>query len=207
MVPRLREAHLRQEILLALTRAAHGSRRLDHLLAFASGQSMLDAETTARLLFEADAGTAAAAGPCPPFSTAIDATLPDERIVRITHLPHRRRWTAVQQPPSGDDVPAQAATEVLARRAAALRSLISGRRSLPGSAGAPVASGQQANSATTALRGIAGGLEIPARLGLDVAAQTPPRTAATARPPQNEQKTPTTPPDQEADGAEWQIMF
>ena len=57
----------------------------------------------------------------PPYTTALDAALPDENIVLALYSPRRGRWAAVHETPSGKQVLVWAAGECLARRRAALK--------------------------------------------------------------------------------------
>ena len=59
----------------------------------------------------------------PPYTTALDAALPGENIVLALHSPRRGRWAAVHKTPGGEQVLVWAASECLARRRAALKSL------------------------------------------------------------------------------------
>ena len=62
----------------------------------------------------------------PPYTTALDAALPDENIVLALYSPRRGRWAAVHETPSGKQVLVWAAGECLARRRAALKALGAG---------------------------------------------------------------------------------
>ncbi len=59
----------------------------------------------------------------PPYTTALDAALPGENIILALHSPRRGRWAAVHKTPGGEQVLVWAASECLARRRAALKSL------------------------------------------------------------------------------------
>ena len=68
-----------------------------------------------------------------PFTRSLDAALPAENIVFSMYSGEKDRWVAVQRASDGQEYVSWAATEPLARRAAALRAIagISARR--PGS--------------------------------------------------------------------------
>lgn len=57
----------------------------------------------------------------PAYTQSLDACLPQENIVATVFVHDRAQWAAVQCTPDGREVVARAATEALARRAAALR--------------------------------------------------------------------------------------
>ncbi len=59
----------------------------------------------------------------PPYTTALDAALPGENIILALHSPRRGRWAAVHKTSDGQQVLVWAASECLARRRAALKSI------------------------------------------------------------------------------------
>ncbi len=58
-----------------------------------------------------------------PFTRSLDAALPGENIVFSMFSGEKNRWVAVQRNPDGQEHVSWAATEPLARRAAALRAI------------------------------------------------------------------------------------
>jgi hypothetical protein len=57
----------------------------------------------------------------PPFTRTLDAAIPGENIVLATYSDKRGQWAAVQREADGREFMSWAATEALARRAAALQ--------------------------------------------------------------------------------------
>jgi hypothetical protein len=68
-------------------------------------------------------------GELPPYTSALDSTLPGENIVLAMWSERRGQWAAVQRATDGEEVTAWAPTEPLARRLAVLTALAEHRRS------------------------------------------------------------------------------
>gem|GEM_PF-3039963 len=211
MLQRQSEPRLQREILLALTRAVHGSRRLDQLLAYACGRAAIDADEAARLLFDGGPATGSldpsAPPACPAYTSDVDALLPGEAILAVEPVAARRRWRAAQQVPGAAACEAEAGTEVLARRAAALSWLLSSETASDDTTTdrTPAATADESGRAEPGAGSVSGGLEIPARLGLEAATQASPASAAKSSRP--ETAATSEPPEEEADDDGWRIMF
>lgn len=66
-----------------------------------------------------------------PYSRSLDASLPDENIVFAMYSREKERWVAVHRDAAGREYVSWAATEALARRAAAVRGLAGMRAGKP----------------------------------------------------------------------------
>lgn len=117
-------------LLPALEKAERGSARFDLLLAY-----LFDTASPADLrrieLFREDGylpeRIADLLGFVPlPYTTSLDAALPGENIVLSMYSAARGCWVAIQRRPDGEEVMCDGATEALARRIAALRSIAAG---------------------------------------------------------------------------------
>ena len=130
-------------VLARLEHAPAGNAELDLAVFLATGGADAELGTlTARLLAEG-VGSAALhgifGGRVPAYSRSLDAALPHEAIVASVYLPAERRWAAVHRGSDGAEVSARAASEALARRAAALRaSLDAAAPDMPGASTAPI---------------------------------------------------------------------
>ena len=115
------------DMVPTLQGASTGSRRLDLMIGFALGQVEVASGAILRMLLDSDLGpdhlTALVDGDCPPYTTSLDAALPDENIILALYQPQRQCWTAVHREGEADVV-ATGANEVLARRAAALKAAL-----------------------------------------------------------------------------------
>lgn len=114
-------------LLPALQSASAGHRRLDLMIAFALGHIDIDSGTVLRVLLdnamEQDDPAALLGANCPHYTTSLDAGIPGENIILALYQPQRRAWTAVHRCEHGDIV-GTGASEVLARRVAALKATV-----------------------------------------------------------------------------------
>tara|TARA_R110002167_G_scaffold38492_2_gene119933 strand:+ start:249 stop:809 length:561 start_codon:yes stop_codon:yes gene_type:complete len=124
-----------EDVLPTLQRATCGNRRLDLMIAFALGRVQIDSAVVLRLLLDSDSGQeqlgALLDDSCPPYTTSLDASLPQENIILALYQPQKQIWTAVHRSPSGGDVVGTGASEVLARRIAVLKAMASTRDPAP----------------------------------------------------------------------------
>ena len=115
------------DLIGALEGAPGGSPELDRMVAFQLGLPLGESDQMIKLLlFEGyswDIISELVKSENPSFSTALDARIPGENIVLAMHSNKRGQWAAVHRSVGGADFLAWAATEALARRAAALRGL------------------------------------------------------------------------------------
>lgn len=132
------------DLIGALESAQEGSRTLDVQLAFRLGEAggrAEDSPTTTRLPakwhalgdFPAIAKTMLDEGfswqsvcdvldcEAPTYTTSLDAAIPGETIVFVIRSAKRNQWGAIHKNADGEEIFGWAATEVLARRAAALK--------------------------------------------------------------------------------------
>lgn len=116
-----------EKLSASMQAAPRGSRELDIIVSFLLGDTSSEAGQMIQLLVEEgyswDIISELLDQDLPPYTTALDAALPGENIVLALHSARRGKWAAVQRTPGGSDVLVWAATEPLARRAAALKAL------------------------------------------------------------------------------------
>lgn len=116
------------DLIGALERAPDGGTDLDRRIAFQLGLPIGESDQMIKLLlFEGygwDVISELVQSENPCFTTAVDARIPGENIV-LSMLSTKRggQWAAIHRSVGGTDFMAWAATEPLARRAAALRGL------------------------------------------------------------------------------------
>ena len=122
------------DLLESLISADDGGLKLDTLLAYAVAGADLRTETLRDVMTEGSFSMEVAGelldGRPPPFTRALDASLPGENIVLATYSDKRGQWAAVQREADGREFVSWAGTEALARRAAALQA-ISARQAKP----------------------------------------------------------------------------
>jgi len=115
------------KLLASLEAADHGGRDLDIIVTFALGETSTEAGRMIQLLVEEgypwDVISELLDEDLPPYTTALDAAIPGERIVLSAYSRKRKRWLAAHETTSGKKVLSWAANECLARRLAALRAL------------------------------------------------------------------------------------
>ena len=119
------------KLLESLGSAEAGDRELDIVIHYLLGAQAEDAGGEAGQMIELlveegypwDVVSELLDAELPPYTTALDAALPGENIVLALHSPRRGRWAAVHKTPGGQQVLVWAASECLARRRAALKSL------------------------------------------------------------------------------------
>ncbi|MFQ5467312.1 MAG: hypothetical protein ACE5DS_04165, partial [Kiloniellaceae bacterium] len=115
------------KLLASLEAADHGGRDLDIIVTFALGETSTEGGRMIQILVEEgypwDVISELLDEDLPPYTTALDAAIPGERIVLSACSRKRKRWIAAHETPDGRKVLAWAADECLARRLAALRAL------------------------------------------------------------------------------------
>lgn len=113
------------DLLESLTTADEGGLKLDTLMAYAVANADLRTETLRDVMTEGSFSVEVAGelldGRPPPFTHTLDAALPGENIVLATYSDKRGQWAAVHRESDGREYMSWAATEALARRAAALQ--------------------------------------------------------------------------------------
>ena len=113
--------------MASLQSAEQGSRELDILVSFVLGDTSNDAGKMIHLLVEEgypwDVISELLDEDLAPYSGSLDAAVPGEHIVMTVYSPRRAKWGAVHLTGAGEHVIVWAATEPLARRAAALKAL------------------------------------------------------------------------------------
>ena len=116
-----------EKLIESLQNADKGSRELDIIVSFVLGDTFSDAGKMIHLLVEEgypwDVISELVDEDLAPYSTSLDAALPEENIVMTLYSPRRSKWAAVHRTPAEDHVVVWAANECLARRAAALKAL------------------------------------------------------------------------------------
>ncbi len=113
----------------ALEKAREGGLRLDTMIACAVESSDLRSRTLREALMEGAvswevAGELIEDRPR-PFTTSLDASIAGENIILAVYSEKRGLWAAVQRTADGGECLAWGATEILARRAAALKGMSS----------------------------------------------------------------------------------
>lgn len=115
------------DLIGVLERAPAGSRDLDRRIAALLGLPIGESEQMVKLLqFEGyswDVISELVQSQNPCFSSALDACIPGENIVLAMQSTKRGQWAAIHRSVGGAEFVAWAATEALARRAAALKGL------------------------------------------------------------------------------------
>jgi hypothetical protein len=177
------------DLIDALEAAPVGNAELDRMVAFQLGLPLGESDQMIKLLlfegysWDIISELVQSGDPC--FTTALDARIPGENVVLSMYSGKRGQWVAVHRSVGGTDFTAWAATEALARRAAALRSVRS-------------ASAFEARPASTLPAGVP-----PGAIGSTDA-------AAEGASPQSQAMGPASPPDG-FDGpsptGEWKILF
>ncbi len=113
------------DLIGSLNRAEAGGLKLDTLMAYAVAGSDLRTATLRDIMTEGSFSLEVAGelldGHPPPFTRTLDAAIPGENIVLATYSDKRGQWAAVQRDADGREFMSWAATEALARRAAALQ--------------------------------------------------------------------------------------
>ncbi len=172
------------DLIEALESAPSGSGELDRMVAFQLGLPLGESDQMIKLLmFEGyswDIISELVQSDNPGFTTSLDARIPGENVVLAMLSPKRRQWVAVHRSVGGAEFTAWAATEPLARRAAALR-------------------GVRAASAFEARRGAAVPADIPS------AADKPSGGLHEPAPSGGAESAP--PPEQPSPNGEWKILF
>lgn len=115
------------DLIGALESAPAGGPEFDRMVAFQLGLPLGESDQMIKLLlFEGyswDIISELVKSENPSFTTSLDARIPGENIVLAMLSGKRGQWAAVHRSIGGTDFMAWAATEPLARRAAALRGL------------------------------------------------------------------------------------
>lgn len=115
------------DLIAALEAASAGGAELDRMVAFQLGLPLGESDQMIKLLmFEGyswDIISELVGSENPSFTTALDARIPGENVVLAMRSAKRGQWVAVHRSVGGTDFTAWAATEPLARRAAALRAV------------------------------------------------------------------------------------
>jgi hypothetical protein len=138
-----RDEHTIDDLIAALECAPEGNTELDRMVAFQLGLPIGESDQMIKLLlFEGyswDVISELVQSENPSFTTALDARIPGENIVFAMLSAKRGQWAALHRGAGGTDFMAWAASEPLARRAAALRGLraVSAFDSRPAVAAAP----------------------------------------------------------------------
>ncbi len=113
------------KLITSLEGAQVGSRELDIIISFMLGDTSTEAGKMIQLLVEEGYLWSVVSElldeDLPPYTSALDAAVPEENIVLALHSPRRAKWAAVHQKPDGEQVLVWAASEALARRIAALK--------------------------------------------------------------------------------------
>lgn len=175
------------DLIEALESAPSGSSELDRMVAFQLGLPLGESDQMIKLLmFEGyswDIISGLVASDNPGFTTSLDARIPGENVVLAMLSSKRGRWVAVHRSVGGAEFTAWAATEPLARRAAALR-------------------GVRAASAFEAKRGAAAPADTPSAADTSSGAlHAPAPSCADESAPGQEQ------PDPPSSNGEWKILF
>jgi hypothetical protein len=122
-----RDEHTIDDLIAALERASEGNTELDRMVAFQLGLPIGESDQMIKLLlFEGyswDVISELVQSENPSFTTALDARIPGENVVLAMRSAKRGQWAAIHRGAGGTDFIAWAASEALARRAAALRGL------------------------------------------------------------------------------------
>ena len=122
-----RDDYTIDDLIGALEHAPDGGTDLDRRIAFQLGLPIGESDQMIKLLlFEGygwDVISELVQSENPCFSTSLDARIPGENIVLAMHSSKRGQWVAIHRSAGGVDFLAWAASEPLARRAAALRGL------------------------------------------------------------------------------------
>ncbi len=115
------------KLLESLGSAECGNRELDIIISFVLGDVSSESGKMIQLLVEEGypwrVVSELLGKDIPPYTTSLDAAVPDENIVFTLHSPKRARWAAVHKTPAGEQELVWAADECLARRRAALRAM------------------------------------------------------------------------------------
>lgn len=131
-------------VIDAIERADFGSKLLDIMIATAVGAGSSKFSRLVSILLDEgyswDTMQEIFDEEVKPYSRSLDAVVPGETIVMAALAPKRGRWAALHRGSDGHETVAWAATEVLARRLAALKALQVGRGRAP-SPGASAATG------------------------------------------------------------------
>ena len=165
------------DLIAALERAPSGSAELDRMVAFQLGLPLGESDQMIKLLlFEGygwDVISELVQSENPSFTTALDARIPGENVVLAMRSAKRGQWAAIHRSAGGTDFIAWAASEALARRAAALRGLraVSAFDARP--AAAPPGLGRAASQAQSSPAGATQG-NLPEAERPDVAPALPP---------------------------------
>ena len=113
--------------IAALESAEAGSRELDAMIAGALGYSVNESHKIVRLLvaegYSWKVISEIVGHEVRSFTDSLDAALPGENVVLAMYSPRRGQWAALHRAADGQEILAWAGTEILARRAAALRAL------------------------------------------------------------------------------------
>lgn len=120
-------AQVLDNLLQDLEQATEGSRKLDILISFVIGETPARHRPVIKILLEDETKTALICKligeDFPRYTEMLDAKLPDENVVLSMYSEARGKWAAAHKPANGEEFVAWAATEVLARRLAALKAL------------------------------------------------------------------------------------
>ena len=115
------------DLIRLLETADRGSRRLDVMIAYYSGDFGREANQMVRLLVDEGASWdlifELLDREIPEYTESLDATIPGENIVCSIFSSKHGRWAAVQRSEQGEEVLAWGPSEILARRLAGLQGL------------------------------------------------------------------------------------
>lgn len=114
-----------ESLVETLEQADEGGLKLDTMVSYAVAVADLRAETLRSVAMENGISWEVASELMddrpPPFTRSLDSPVPGENIILAVYSERRGRWAAVQRAADGQEHLAWAATEALARRAAALK--------------------------------------------------------------------------------------
>lgn len=127
MVQQSTKTKVFEKLIGSLQSAERGSRELDIIVSFVLGDTSSDAGKMIQLLVEEgypwEVISELVDEDLAPYTSSLDAAVPGENIVLVAHSPRRGKWAAMHRTPHGQHVVVWAATEILARRTAALKAL------------------------------------------------------------------------------------
>jgi len=132
MTGSIRDSDAVDAAIAALESAEAGSRELDAMIAGALGYSVDESHKIVRLLvaegYSWKVISEIVGNEVRSFTDSLDAALPGENVVLAMYSPRRGQWAALHRAADGQEILAWAGTEILARRAAALRALLAAER-------------------------------------------------------------------------------
>jgi len=205
MSQRTTRARVLGKLLESLGTAEKGSRELDIVIAYVLGDTSSEAGQMIQLLvgegYSWDIVSELLDEELAPYTRSLDAAIPGEQIVLSLYSPRRRRWAAVQGSEEdampGAEALSWAATECLARRRAALRTLF-GRHAREAAGEAAAAPRRAREAAAPPAAAPAPAAPPPAQAAPSLAQAAPSPAPAAAPPPA---------PEEKIAAEEWKILF